>query len=124
MADLTLICSGHDAFEMWASADALKASPACRGRSQYFYQKYLVNGDTVPPYPPSSNEAIEIQADTKFMLSSLKGMVYGGVTSPAAALQSWGAIYLQLQMPSGRMINNLLQMRRRLWLRLGAQGLG
>lgn len=75
---------------------------------KYYYQKYFVNPATVPPYPPDTNEAIEISADTRFMLKSMQGMVYGGVTSPAASLTNWGNIYLQLQLPGGRMLQNLL----------------
>lgn len=108
MADLTLIRQADMTLSKCGRPLMPEGVTCVPWPKSYFYQKYLVNNDTVPPYPPSSNEAIEIQADTKFVLSSLKGMVYGGVTSPAAALQSWGAIYLQLQMPSGRMINNLL----------------
>lgn len=77
---------------------------------KYYYQKYFTNPDDVPPYPPDTNEAIEIAADTKFMLKSMSGMVYGGALAPASAapLLSWGAIYIQIQMPSGRMLQNVL----------------
>lgn len=77
------------------------------GPKKYYYQKYFTNPTDVPPYPPDTNEALEIAADTKFMLKSLSGMVYGGVTT-GSALTSWGAIYLQIQLPSGRMLQNLL----------------
>ena len=77
---------------------------------KFLYQKYFVNPASIPPYPPDTNEAIEIVADTNFMLKSLSGLIYGGVATAfaASALTSWGALYIQIQLPSGRMLQNVL----------------
>ena len=76
---------------------------------KYLYQKFFTNPATVPPYPPDSNEAIEVAGDTEFRLKALSGMVYGGVTPTPGPLQNWPSIYLQIQLPSGRMMSNLLE---------------
>lgn len=110
MADLSLIRQADLVLSKCGRPQVPKGVVCVPIPKKYFYQKYFVNPDTVPPYPPDTNEPIEIAADTTFMLKALSGMVYGGVLVPASAapLLSWGAVYLQIQYPSGRMLQNVL----------------
>ena len=71
------------------------------------YQTYLVTTGTVPPYPAVSNAPKEISGDTVFMLKAISGINFNSMIGDAPPL-AYGALYLQVMMPNGRMIQNQL----------------
>lgn len=71
---------------------------------KFLYQNVTVIPDAFgggQPYPPDSNEAKEIAADTIFVLKSMSGL-------PAQSPNFPGILYFQLMYPSGRVMQNVL----------------
>lgn len=71
----------------------------------YYYQKQFLITGTAPPYPPDTNEQVEIAADTIFTLQAISGLSFLG---PASSELLLGLMYVQIQFPSGRFQQNLL----------------